>query len=549
MSDIENDVWTPPERLLTPADAEAQRRALEMRRGVRHPVLDSRPPPGPEDNPILHHANLTDAGNAECFVALFGDLVRFDHARKRWLVWDSHRWLPDADAAVQRMALTVARARHRSAVDAADSLDSKVRENISIHALRSESRSRLDATLAIASTMLPVADDGKGWDETPWLLGAPNGVIDLRTGELRDGKPEDKITMQVGVEYDPEARAPRFARFLREVLAPTDAPEEADALAVFVRRLAGYSLTGDPSEHVIPFCKGIGGNGKSLMLSAFSGAAGDYARALEATAIKSAKYDRHSTEVAHLELSRFAYCEELGDDKLNSNRLKHLSGSKVITARKMHKDSTEYRPTWCIWLTTNGLPQTDDHSWGFWRRILVIDFPHVFKQSDEPGLAATLEAERAGILTGIVRGAVEYGQEGLGEYPRAVLAATSDYRDDIDPLEGLFASGVLVADAEARTPTAELYVAYMAWAESMLIAPAFRKGQDAFAKSLSDRFERYRIGGGKGRGFVGVRVDVPRVPPVSVNTPTREITGSDLSDVPPDVAHPVTDSTHWKDAT
>jgi hypothetical protein len=45
--------------------------------------------------------NLTDAGNAEHFVQMYGDVVRYDYARGRWLVWDAHRWRPDTDSALQ----------------------------------------------------------------------------------------------------------------------------------------------------------------------------------------------------------------------------------------------------------------------------------------------------------------------------------------------------------------------------------------------------------------------------------------------------------------
>lgn len=481
------------------------------------------------------HFPLTDAGNAEVFVSMFGDLVRYDHARGRWLVWDRHRYLPDADAAVNRMALSATRARLKAAVDW--DADTEERKALSSHALRSESATRIDACLKIARTMLPIADDGKGWDETPWLLGVPNGVVDLRTGELRDGVPEDKITKQAGVEYDPEARAPRFRRFLREVLAPPDEPERAEEMARFVQVLAGYSLVGSPRLHVIPFLKGVGGNGKSVMLGAFARAAGDYARALEAAAIKSQKVDRHSTEVAHLELSRFAYCEELGDDKLNSNRLKHLSGSKVVTARKMHKDSTEYKPTWCMWLTTNGLPRTDDNSWGFWRRIVVIDFPNVFDPAKEPELENVIEAETQGILTGMVRGAVAYYAAGevLPDWPQAVVEATAEYRDDIDPLEAIFTAGYLVADEEARTTTADLYAAYLAYADAVLVPVQYRYSRDGFAKALSARYTRVKKVRGSERGFRGVRVgggtggtDLPNPLP-------REISLSDLGEGAPDV--------------
>ena len=45
------------------------------------------------------------------------------------------------------------------------------------------------------------------------LLHAPNGVLDWRTGTLRPGDPADRITRSLGVPFDPEAEAPRWANF------------------------------------------------------------------------------------------------------------------------------------------------------------------------------------------------------------------------------------------------------------------------------------------------------------------------------------------------
>lgn len=34
----------------------------------------------------------SDTGNAEFFAYRFGEQVRFVHPRKKWLIWDEHRW-------------------------------------------------------------------------------------------------------------------------------------------------------------------------------------------------------------------------------------------------------------------------------------------------------------------------------------------------------------------------------------------------------------------------------------------------------------------------
>lgn len=137
----------------------------------------------------------TDAGNAELFAHLYGDRLRYDHRRKRWLLWDSHRWKPDPDAEVHRLAKGAARWRFAEAAKI-DNTDERAREGN--WAIGSEQRSRLDAALSLAQAEKPIADAGDHWDIDPWLLGVPNGVVDLRTGEPRPGQRGDRITMQAG---------------------------------------------------------------------------------------------------------------------------------------------------------------------------------------------------------------------------------------------------------------------------------------------------------------------------------------------------------------
>ena len=322
--------------------------------------------------------------------------------------------------------------------------------------------------------------------------------------------------MQAGVEYDPNASCPRWERFLTEVLVPQsdddEAPsaEEAAELVTFVQLLAGYSLSAEVILDIVVFLMGVGSNGKTTLLSFTKEAAGDYARELEATALKSTRYDRHSTEVADLELSRLATCEEIGDDKLNANRLKHLSGGAKVRARRVHENSFEFDPTWVIWLTTNGLPKTTDNSWAFWRRVVVLNFPNVFSKGGDATLEDELRQELPGILAWLVRGATEFYADStrLSEMPRSVTAATQEYREDVDPLEGVFDAGWLVADDDAKTATADLHRAYLTWANATEVPLDRRYGPDGFAKALSGRFQRCKIKGDgpDKRGFKGVRL-------------------------------------------
>jgi len=438
----------------------------------------------------------TDGGAAELFAYVLGKSVRFDHSRRRWLLWDEHYWRPDEDANVNRFALEIARLVRTAAYDDAAGLDENERKKAFGWGLDLTKRPRHEAVIAMARTLEPIADSGKNWDAAKGVLGVPNGVVNLKTGKLRDGLRDDRITKRAGVAFDPAAECPRWEKFLEEIL-------EDGATIEYVQRLAGYSLTGEASEDKLIFLMGVGGNGKTTMMDILRLLAGDYAQEVSAMAFLEERAHGHTTEVADLEGARFATCEEIGDARLNANRMKQISGGSPITARKMKQDTRTFVPTWQLWMTTNGLPQAADNAHAFWRRVVAIDFPNVFKQSDDPDLEDKLIAELPGILAWAVRGAVEYYKQGLDDTPEAVAKHTAAYWQDTDPLQPVFEAGYLVEDEAEWTPTAILYGAYLRWVQ--VTNNPFKMNQNNFSKALSGRLtpgKQYHEGKEK-RGYLG----------------------------------------------
>ena len=119
-----------------------------------------------------------------------------------------------------------------------------------------EEVSRSDPLLAVHQSML---------DTDPWLLGTPDGVVDLRTGDMKPGRQSDLITRQTSVApAAPGTAAPEWQAFLQQ------ATEGDRELQDFLQRWAGYCLSGDVSEEVLAFLYGAGGNGKGVYIGTIS---------------------------------------------------------------------------------------------------------------------------------------------------------------------------------------------------------------------------------------------------------------------------------------
>ena len=437
---------------------------------------------------------LTDAGNAELFAALYGHILRFDHARNRWLIWEEHRWVPDSDGEVRRLAKKAARVRYRTALDIED-LD--LRGKTASSAVRSESRQRLDACLALARSEHPIADSGMTWDPDPYLLGVANGVVDLRTGMIRSGHPDDRLTMQVPVQYHVKAECPRWQQFLHQVF------QRDGELIGFVQRALGYSLTGSVREQVLFLCYGTGSNGKSVFLDMLRNVLGDYAMNIPFTVLELQQRPSLTNDLASMAGRRLVTSSETNEStRLNEARIKALTGGDPITARFLYSESFTYEPVAKFWLAVNHLPRVRDDSYGFWRRVRVLPFNEQFTGDDaDKGLPFKLLEELPGILNWGVQGALNWRLVGLAP-PSAVMTATQAYRKDNDELDGFVADCCVVADG-VRAEPGHLFSEYQRWSKEQGILERHRLGSRSFGTRIRERFGDSVSSNGK-RYFLGI---------------------------------------------
>jgi putative DNA primase/helicase len=397
--------------------------------------------------------HLTDLGNAETIAALHGQHVRFDHMQGRWLIWCGQRWKPDTNGEIARIAITTVRERMKLALTITDR---EQRTEALKWAMTSESKFRLQAAQDLAAKLHPLADDGTHWDTEPFLLGCPNGVLDLRTGELRPGMPEDRITQQTSVDYDPNARASRWEDFLCQIFS-----NDTD-LIDYIRRCVGYSLTGDIREQCIFFCWGSGANGKSTFLDILRQVLCDYAANTPFSTFDLSRQTSIPNDLAALCRSRLVTASETNESRrLNEGRVKAMTGDSVMTARFMHQEFFSFTPKFKIWLAMNHKPcitGTDD---GIWRRIRLIPFTVSFKGREDKTLLEKLRAEQQGIFAWAVRGALDWQGRGL-EMPKTVRSATDAYRMESDTI-AQFEEEALVINPKAKVVASALYHQYADW--------------------------------------------------------------------------------------
>lgn len=427
--------------------------------------------------------SMTDASHAERFAFAFGSELRFDHRRDRWLVYEAQRWKPDIDGGVYRMAIQFARLRQMEAIDIADR---KLREAVLKYFIGRESKTALDRCVQLAKFLPPIADNGETWDLDPWLLGAPNGIVNLKDGTMRDGDPADHITMSVSVKYDPAALCPRWRQFVSEIF------DNDQELADFVQRFSGYAITGITHEQILAFFYGRGANGKGTFMNTIAHVLGDYAYNMPFSTVELRQRSAIPNDVAALEKRRWVTASETQDGtRLNEARIKALTGCDPITARFLHGEWFTFQPVAKFILSVNHKPTVADDSYGFWRRIRLVPFLRTFigEQCDPLLESVFREQEAPGILNWCVEGCLTWQRDGL-KPPISVVNATSQYRDDSSPLSDFFEHCIEAADKDSRVKAADMQGAYVKYCDVQRIAKQERMNAKVLGQKLGDMLEK-----------------------------------------------------------
>ena len=418
--------------------------------------------PAPPENPATDTGNhfRSDVGYADKFVERFAGTVRFCTDEKCWLVFDAVRgWRRDVTNEIWAKAAGFARELYLEAIEQAKTKPPAEGIRMVATVVALGNKKRIDPALAFAECDPQVAVRAAELDADPFLVGALNGVIDLRDGSFHPHKPEHLVTRRLSTNYDPSATAPTWERFLAEVQPD---PE----MRGFLQRLVGYSLTGEIREHVLPFHYGTGANGKGTFLEQTQlKMFGDYgAKLTDSLVYQSAKGHIPHLEIAELCGKRFALGEENTEGaKLNENLLKSMTGGDRQKGRFHYANFIEYIPTYKIALVGNHKPRIDGTDDGIWRRFLLVDWPvQIPKERWDTQLKDKLAAEMSGILNWAVDGARDWRRGGL-QPPECCTVATAAYRMQSDKLAEFIAEHFIQEDG-ATVTKAGAFAEYREWA-------------------------------------------------------------------------------------
>ena len=376
----------------------------------------------------------------------------------------------------------------------------KLKEEIERWARQSQNLPRINAMITMAAALPDLRISADQVDQHPHLLTVRNGTIDLRTGTLREHRREDFITLLLDVDYHPDAKAPRWKRFVAEA---TDGDPE---MASFLQLLAGYCLTGEVYDRRAFFLVvGPKGSGKTTFVEALRDVWGEYAATADVSTFLERDGSRISNDLARLRGKRLVAAGELPEEgRLAADLIKRITGKDTITARFLYQEFFEFRPVFKLLLSSNYVPHLSASDDAVWDRVSIVPFESVVPpERREPHLLEELLTEREGILAWAVQGAVRFYREGL-QLPKAVIQKTQEVREEMD-LVGQFLAEECVLAPCYSTRARDLYRRFRHWCteEQGMPEHAIMK-QNRFGRELTRHGLKRDNRHDRGRCYLGV---------------------------------------------
>lgn len=436
---------------------------------------------------VLDMCERGDFGNATLFRTLYEGRAVFDVAFQRWFVWGGNSWTYDERGVLSQAIPQILAPAYRAEavalsaeieVLAGDDDEASKAELQRLTWLRdccNKQAGRCDSTTGIKSAMaqaMVMLSYAGAWDANPWLLGCPNGVIDLRTGSFRAGRPDDYIRTPVATAWRGlDVRAPRWEQTILQNAG--DDPE----LAAFKQRLFGHALIGSQPQQVLALMIGTGSNGKDLEVGALTDVLGSVTTVVRSSllvGIGDTNPDAPSPGVHSLYGKRLAFSSETKEGAdLDVAGVKELTGGGRLCARAPYGQNFTFDPTHTLFLRTNNAPSMPSGDQAIWNRVHVINYPTAFvddpdptnrrQRRKNPRLRQELADEASGILAWLVRGCLDYIQRGERlDPPETSRVLAKRMRQANDPVEA-FVKERCALEPDARQAAGALLAGYENW--------------------------------------------------------------------------------------
>jgi D5 N terminal like len=198
----------------------------------------------------------------------------------------------------------------------------------------------------------------------PYLLPCINGMVDLRTKELRPIVRDDLVTWVCATAYDPHVDTTAALKFYESFLPKEPgAYPDRDELIKFISEWMGYSISGETNLEMCVYFYGVGSNSKSTQSNLNTLVLGKtMCKTIPMEAICKKKGENNDS--LHDAFNVRVVMINEGDKslKIHESAFRSLVSCEETKSKTMYKREKDVKPSMKITMFVNNLPVFEDKS-------------------------------------------------------------------------------------------------------------------------------------------------------------------------------------------
>ena len=293
------------------------------------------------------------------------------------------------------------------------------------------------------------------------LVNFDNGTFEITPKKqfLREFRKSDFLTYQLPFSYNEDSTAPRFQKFLDEVLPENELQE---VLAEYL----GYIFI---KNNVLKLEKvliliGSGANGKSVLyeiILALLGSGNVSGYSLQSLTAE------NGNARAMIQNKLLNYAPEISG-KLKHNIFKTLISGEEVEARLLYKNTQMIKGYARFMFNCNELPKEVDHTDGYFRRFMILPFRLTIPlRNRDPELAQKIiNSELSGVFNWVLVGLIRLLENKKFTISDIVENQTLQYQKESDSVLMFLEDENYQKSVVINRPLSELYLEYDSYCKS-----------------------------------------------------------------------------------
>lgn len=287
-----------------------------------------------------------------------------------------------------------------------------------------------------------------------------NSVLDIDTLEILNHSPDCGFRYVLEYDYDPLAKCPTFDKFLDDITQHNKKLQES------LLEFMGYAISNDSCwAQKALILDGTGKNGKSTFINILKALAGKENYTPLAIVDLGKEGNRQM-----LDGKLFNIAEETPTKGMtDSSIFKALVGGGEVQVRQLYKGPYKMKNRAKMIFACNELPESQDKTNAFLRRLLIIPFTETFsfsKGNRDPHIEEKILKELPGIFNRVIEAYKRLYKNQQFSLADKSIDALNNYHDSIDPV--------------------------ISWVNESVEAHPLGNGKDTNYNLLSDIYQEYR---------------------------------------------------------